>query len=61
MSESLTLIIVWQWSQPGTVGNSQGLLVLKCCEKDQDMAGEGGPGGNRAALFSEKEPQHSTA
>lgn len=35
------------------------MLVLTCHEK-QDLAGEGRPGGGRAALFYDREPQHST-
>lgn len=36
-------------------------VVLTRHEKEQDFAGEVRPGGDRAALFHEKEPQHSTA
>lgn len=43
------------------VGNNQGLWILAHCEKEQVLAGEGGPGGDRTALFHEKELQHSTA
>lgn len=42
------------------VVNNQGLLVLTHHEKEQDLSGEGGPGGDRAALFCEKESHHST-
>lgn len=51
----------WLWSQPRTVTktetrivvNNQGLLVLTCHEKEQDLSGEEEPGGDRAALFCE--------
>lgn len=32
-------------------------MVLTCCEKEQILAGEGGPGGDRAKPFHEKEQQ----
>lgn len=42
------------------VVNNQGLLVLTHHEKEQDLSGEGGPGGDRAELFCEKTiSQHS--
>lgn len=60
--------------QPGSCGASQGLLVITetrivvnnqgllvpCHEREQDLSGEEKPGGDRAALFCEKEPHHST-
>lgn len=67
MCMSQTPITTWLWSQTSAlrkkqtriVGCNQGLLVLTCREK-QDLAGEGRPGGGKAALFNGKEPQHST-
>lgn len=35
--------------------------MLAGSEKEQVLTGEEGPGGDTAAIFGEKEPQHSTA